>query len=95
MNKIFPDFILAESAEDLNSNKNINNSIIARPNSIINENNLIEKNDSIFSGNKNIYLYSKIKRKNNDSNILKKVQKIFYFFLQHNYLYKSSDDPFL
>ena len=75
MNKIFPDFILAESAEDLNSNKNINNSIIARPNSIINENNLTEKTDSIFSGNKNIYLYSKIKRKNNDSNILKKEQE--------------------
>ena len=57
MNKIFPDFILAESAEDLNSNKNINTSIIARSNIIIYENNLTENNDSIFSGTKNIYLY--------------------------------------
>ena len=75
MNKIFPDFILAESAEDLNSNKNINNSIIVGSNSIIYDKNIIEKNDSIFSGNKNIYLYSKIKRKNNGSDLLTKEQE--------------------
>ena len=82
-NKIFPDFILAESEEDLNINKNINNSIILGSNTILKDRNLIEQDESILSGNKNIYMYSKIKNRDNSTDILKKSQENF-LYIQNN-----------
>ena len=73
-NKIFPDFILAESNEDLNNNNmNINNSI----NAGYNIDNTYE-NNSLKLEQKDIYKYSKKYQKNDNNNksgsILKQIK---------------------
>ena len=61
--KIFPDFILADSTEDLKNSNQMNNSINEWTNgSIIAQN--IEQNDSIFSKG-NVYINNKIITKDN------------------------------
>ena len=60
-NKVFPDFILADSAEELKSKKPLNNSIILANNNSIFGQNILEGNDSIFSNQINNKILSKDK----------------------------------
>ena len=75
-NNIFPDFIIAESAEDLKIQNKLNNSINEwTNNSILGENNT-EKNKSIFSKQESIYTNSKIIKSNNSQNVLKNTKSL-------------------
>ena len=73
-NKIFPDFILAESNDDLKINDmNLNNSINT---TTINEN-LYNKNHDEFKG-RNVYIYSKKFKKKEENNMGDIITKIKY-----------------
>ena len=70
-NKIFPDFILAESAEELKVQKQMNNSINEWTNGSFFHQNILEPNESIYSKDKNVYINNKIINKNSRQDILK------------------------
>ena len=72
MKKVFPDFILADSTEDLKNNNDINNSIIAGNNNSIFGQNIMESN--IFSNQKSIN--SKIMNKDKSEDFFKKENAI-------------------
>ena len=67
-NKIFPDFILANSADELKDQNKMNNSINGWTNGSVLGHNIIEQEESIFSNKNNI---NAIKNKRNSQDILK------------------------
>ena len=70
-NKIFPDFILAESAEELKVQKQMNNSINGWTNGSFFNQNILEPNESVYSKEQNAYSKNKIINKNSSKDILK------------------------
>ena len=71
-NKIFPDFILAESAEELKIQKQMNNSINGWTNGSFFNKNILEPNESVLSKENNDYINNKIINKNSCKDLLKK-----------------------
>lgn len=75
-NKIFPDFIVADSAEDLKMKNKLDNSINGWKNNSILGKIIFEQDESIFSKQDNTYINNKIMSKNNSQDVLKNKKDI-------------------
>ena len=83
-NKIFPDFILAESAEEIKNNKQMNNSITGWTNGSFFNQNIFDQNETIYSKEKNVYIYNNKINKHISKDILKNDKTLD--IIENNYM---------
>ena len=81
---IFPDFILADSSEDLNNNIQLNNSINAGIENSVFSQKVSDPTQSIYSNQKEIYFNNKALNKDNSQNSLRKENSIEIY--ENNYV---------